>query len=767
MPQAKRETLSAGPWPGSGEPRAVERAPWAGPATVVWAPKEEDGRKTQHSRGDGDRVGYFPSLPAAEGALAADTAPGDPLLEGEWTEALAVELHAFAVAAEADIQFAAALRWFVKEMKVWMHLASQGSPDSEEGRSAVRRHCVEVLRCCEAAGRCLSLEGFHEDALAMHHRALRCADRGGIPADEPSVAGAKVAAADCHIHAAIAAEHRRAQLAATSETAPERRDVGTEEWRARVRQAEEDRNQRVQSARALYTDAAIAYRVALALGKPGSAAPTEDCVDDGPYAPHISHCFVKIAQGCCLCGEQDRAAFFHRKAMDVYHAHAAKAEAAPVLGAPYCGGFEYDPSDFDAAAADAGDGFRIRELARRIGGPDAGDVAVKYNTWLPTVLEVEDALEDAALGASLEQAREEAPRLLRALADGARDECLAILRKTPLAAFIGEVVDPGLSIVCTDGARPPFVVQDSPYTDAMLRRVLPSPAPYPHLRLHTDLSPAEVAMCHGNSWDARARRVRLPLAEAVKCGDRALVSLLLELGCDPNSCSPDDMRTPLMMAVAAEDWDMAVLLLHHPQVELDWSPTQELVAVRKGALLNIDVSLRDIPADRIPRFCCFRELKLSELLPLCLRQPVEKALEIYDRHSTYFLTRLREEGGEADVAGCFGAGRPWRPRLEVAVTQLLAGDGGESMVPRLLRLLGEDRVLELACTTDSTDLFSALLGETSLDVNRRYDGKLLCSHHIARGNTDIIAILCELPGLDEHMLSAEERRTLDEILDRW
>eukprot|EP01062_Namystynia_karyoxenos_P025591 TRINITY_DN20100_c0_g1_i1.p1 TRINITY_DN20100_c0_g1~~TRINITY_DN20100_c0_g1_i1.p1 ORF type:complete len:867 (+),score=252.66 TRINITY_DN20100_c0_g1_i1:84-2603(+) len=831
MPQSRRESLAAGTW-GGATGDLSERAPWAPPAVVCSPPKRAAASspalagapavaRRSLPRGSADRalvlsndgatrVGFF-AVPTggeewADCVLSADAVPSDPLMEGPWTEELAAELRAFALAAEADAQHAAAVVWYAKELKVWMHIASSEPMPATDGASgdSLKTRGLEIMRCCEGAARCLALDEKNEEALAMHERALRCAARVGLRDDDPVVSGAKVAAADCHIIAANAAEQRRAHLCATPEDDPTRKGLGSDQWRDLVFAAMAERNQRVSDARVLYTDAVISYRVAAAI-RPQPAEPPRtpdpagldatlsasrtqllaEAAALGSFAPQEAHCLMKIAQGCCLIGDDARAALFQKQALEVYRSYCTAQSDAPqsppgacCAAPPYCAGFEYDIADFDARAADAGDGARIRELAKRVGCATAGDVVNGYNTWLPTVLEVEDALDDGALSEALAAARAAAPGFIQSLAAGDRRACLGVLRRSPLAAFIGIVEQPGEALVCAAGAREPFVVQDCPYAEALLRRSLPPLAFYSHLALWADLSAAEVAMCHGHSWEGRPRQFRLPLCEAVRGGDRALVALLLDLGCDPRACSPHDMRTPLMIAVDAGDRETAVLLLHHPLVELDWTPREELYARRAGAMFRTAISPGPVTPAKARRLAFAREVPVGELLELVLRQPLAKALGFYDAHRDEVLLRLSHEGAPEDAARCFGPGAPLQERLEAAISHSLRDPVLADFAVSLLTFLSPERKQLLACITDDLDLFKALLADGcsgrpgadwELDVNWRHEGQLLVVHHIQRGNRDIVAAISDLPppGLKEHLLTQMERRALEQMLGRW
>lgn len=716
--------------------------------------------------GDGEvRVGHFSPLRREAGSgddwsacdLRPEPAPSDPLLLGEWGPPLAAELHAFAVAAEADARYCDAAEWYAKELKVRMHLAAQVTDEVAE----LRRRTYSVLRCCEGAGRCLTVGGEPEAALVMHERALRCAVRGQLADDDPSIAGARVAVADARMRSAAEQEALRRALASTPDDAPERVEVAGDEWLGRVKAAARRRDDEADTARRHYEHAAVSYRVHAAAAAGGSAAAAAGDAAEGEWAPHVAHCLARIGEGLALCHEptpgfpvDPRAAAFQLEALDVYRGHAEApaplTRPAAAAAAPYCGGFEYDPADFDARGADAGDGARVRALAARIGGMAPDDVAARWNTWVPTCLEVEDAVDDGAVDAALDAARRAAPGLL--------------------AAYVGAVEDPGDTVVFAAGARRPVVVHDSPYAAAMLRRTLPPPAHHPHLRLWTDLSDKEVAKCHGHDWEGRPRVVRVPLLDAVRGGDRALVTLLLDFGCDPRACSPHDMRTPLMVAVDAGDVDTAVLLLHHPLVTVDGDPPEELFARRRGAMWRGDVCRAPAAAGKAAVRHHGSQLPLGTLLSLVLRQPLAKALQWYDDNHLLLLRRLLKDdaGGDAAAARCFADGAPLAARRQAALGHALAAadDVGE-MVPVLLRFVAAADKQRLACDTDDVALFTALLGDGAVDVNARLGGRLLCSHHIERGNAAIIQVLVEVPELDECLLTTQERKRLDEICHRW
>ena len=695
--------------------------------------------------------------------------------------ATADELRAFGVAAEADGDVAAGIAAYKDELRVRLTIFCDTVAGGYEQHSDEVTSCVlELARSSESLARMHAANGSPEtEIVAISLRLLKCAS-AALHEDHPVVAGIKVHLGDsCMVFAKQCEAQRLSALRDPDSTQYDQTE--SDEWRRKLVQLVTERNGFVKDAHNYYTEAVVSYRVFAALSKPEEQR-DEDI--NGIFGSHVCHCLVKIAEGHALSDEGERALdykvraeheyniFSDRHCGDTINATSASAQCvesavsdfSPTM--PYCSGFEYSNVTTNPLepTPPLGKLANISLLLSHMGvGADETDSLLYGNiTFLPTVAEVLDTLatHEATL-LHLRRAQELSPQFLTLLRNPKSDQWLRLLRQAPLLPFLARLEEEA------EGDTPPVILLESPYSEILSERCEESLSYYGHLRVYSSLSDREIAKYHGNDWEKKVGRFKIPLLEAIEGRNEAAVTTLLAMGVHPLACSPHDMRSALPTAIDVGDLSACKTLLQHKAITLEDEPhCYELASERVG--VNIDCKVTTVPLAREKRrtLCAKTELPFPFLWEMVMSQPKEKVAKWYAENADMFLTKLNSKGTAAvalmkDAFGGYGLLSPFLPD---ALRRIIAL-GLEELDEAALAMTTYNQKLELACKTNDLHLATVLF--TIVSVNSIWHGHPLVEYHIERGNLDIIRSINDHCDFDETLLSKEALLRLDQLVDRW
>ena len=193
------------------------------------------------------------------------------------------------------------------------------------------------------------------------------------------------------------------------------------------------------------------------------------------------------------------------------------------------------------------------------------------------------------------------------------DEVNTLLDKCPMLAVTGFIEGSDDAVIYSDSRE---------WKEMITSNSFPSPKAFDHLAVLTCFADLQVAKHHGLDWEKKSTPYVFAahaLLESMEDSDTKaaeLLSRLLLLGMNPNTCSPHDMKSLLHIAVERELAVAAGALIRHKDVVVDATAEYRLSAIRKG--LSTVAKVSQVPNNIKPPFtCCQSRGLLMQLLLEC------------------------------------------------------------------------------------------------------------------------------------------------------
>ena len=296
-----------------------------------------------------------------------------------------------------------------------------------------------------------------------------------------------------------------------------------------------------------------------------------------------------------------------------------------------------------------------------------------------------------------------------------------------------------------------FVMCDNPFEDLLLPAMHPPLTHQPHLCLWTDLTDAEVAKLHGNDWERAPRPVLLPVLEAVRTRNVALLQAIVDTGVDLRCCSPHDMCPPLQLAAQQGAPDLLRILL--PYCSAVYAPPYTLEAKRIEGVYESVITQK---ASEGPSTLVSAMASAEGLLRLILDAPVAPAA--FSDHLRPIMECLQWSGGDT-FRTLFDVGGPHHTSAPGAL-QVLLDLQNERAALELLPFLTPNECIELLAGAPYINMlaFQVQFGPVQ-DLDTEKDGLPLIFHHIKSGHGDAVRFLL-MRGCDDTVLSPEHTNIL-------